>query len=100
VLVFGSENSALNRSEGKENETSEICFLRRVSGYRLMNYVCKTIRNALQTYALEERIEGYKNKCLNHIISYQCNLRDRPNMLRIANRKDKDMLDGREMLGR
>lgn len=46
VLVFGSENSSLNRSERREIETAEICFPTRVSGYALTDHVhSATVRN-------------------------------------------------------
>jgi hypothetical protein len=41
----------------------------RVSGFTLTDYVRKaTIRNALQIYALQERIEGYNKKWHNRTL--------------------------------
>jgi hypothetical protein len=46
VLVYGIENLVLNRCERRKIETTEISFLRRVSGHT-DNMI---IRNALQIY--------------------------------------------------
>jgi hypothetical protein len=63
VLMYGSENWALNSSERRKIETVEIHFIRRISGYALTDHVYSmTICSALQIYALEERIQDYKNK--------------------------------------
>jgi hypothetical protein len=35
VLIYGSENWALNRSDRRETEIAEMCFLRHVSWYAL-----------------------------------------------------------------
>jgi hypothetical protein len=72
MLVFGSENSTLNVSERRETETAEICFSTHVSGYALTDHVRNTIRNALQIYALEERIQGHKTSAM--VASYKCTL--------------------------
>jgi hypothetical protein len=50
VLLYGSENLALSRSEGRKIETAEMRFLRRNT----------TIHNVFVVYALEERIQDYK----------------------------------------
>jgi hypothetical protein len=93
VLVFGSENSSLNRSERREIETAEICFPTRVSGYALTDHVRKTICNVLQTYATITSVT---------FASYECILQEKHKNLRIINRKDKEMLvnveDGRVVL--
>jgi hypothetical protein len=45
--------------------------LRPVSGYGITDHVRNTtIRNALQTYAFEERIQVYKHKWHNHILRF------------------------------
>jgi hypothetical protein len=55
--VYGWENCALSRSEKRKIERGEMRFLRRVSGCRLADHVRNTtIQNALQIYALKERI--------------------------------------------
>jgi hypothetical protein len=57
MRVYRWVNWALSRSEKRKIETGEMRFLRRVSGCALTDYVRNTtIRNALQIYALEERI--------------------------------------------
>jgi hypothetical protein len=49
MLLYGSENRAVSRSERRRIETPEMRFLRRVSGYTLRNRVRNmTIRNAVQ----------------------------------------------------
>jgi hypothetical protein len=61
VLMCGSENWALSRSERREIETAQMSFLRRVSGYVLTDLLrSMIIRNALQVYALEGTIKEYK----------------------------------------
>jgi hypothetical protein len=68
MLVYGSENWALNRSEGRVPGTAEMRFLRRVSGYQFTDHARNTtIHNALQIHASEERIRDYNNKWHNHI---------------------------------
>jgi hypothetical protein len=63
MLRYGSENWAPNRSEGKKTETSEMRCLRRAAGYMFTDHVRSTaIRNTLQIYALEGRIQDYKNR--------------------------------------
>lgn len=55
--MYGSENWALSRCAGRELETVEMRYLRRVSGYTFTDHVRNpTIRNALQIHALEARI--------------------------------------------
>jgi hypothetical protein len=60
MLIYGSENWAQNRSERKKAEAAEMRFLRRVPGYTLTDHTA--IRNALQVYASEQRIQDCKNK--------------------------------------
>jgi hypothetical protein len=53
MLMYGSENWALNRFERRKIETAEMCFLMHVSGYTVIDHVCSTSRcNALPTYML------------------------------------------------
>jgi hypothetical protein len=60
MLIYGSEDWALNRSERK-TEIAKMHFLRRVSGYTLTDQVCNmTVQNALQIYTLEEGLQAYK----------------------------------------
>jgi hypothetical protein len=63
------ETWARNRSERKKTETAEMPFLRLISGYKIRGHVRNTtIHNALQIYALGERIQDYKRKWHNHIL--------------------------------
>jgi hypothetical protein len=56
--MYGSEDWALNKSERRKIEIAEIRFLRRVSGHTHEDHVCSaTLRNILQIYALEGRIQ-------------------------------------------
>jgi hypothetical protein len=56
MLMYGTENWALNRSERKKIETAGMRFVRHLSGYTLTNHArSTTISNALKIYALEER---------------------------------------------
>jgi hypothetical protein len=64
--MYGSENWAMNRSEGSGFETAEMRFLRRLYEYTLTDHVRNTtIRTA---YDLEERIQDYRNTWHNHIL--------------------------------
>jgi hypothetical protein len=56
MLMYGSENWALNRSERRKIERAQMRFIRRVSGYT----VTDRVRNAFQINSLEERIQDYK----------------------------------------
>lgn len=80
MLMYGGENCAINRSERRKGGTAEMCFLRRVSVYALADHVCSTtIQNALQIYALEERIQACRNKWHNYILrvdSFETNLKE------------------------
>jgi hypothetical protein len=42
VLIYGSENWALNRSEIRKIKTAEMRFIRYVSGFTLADHVCNT----------------------------------------------------------
>jgi hypothetical protein len=70
MVVYGHDNWALNRSERREIETAEMGTLKWcVSGYTLTDNVCyTTIRSSLQVYALEDRIQVYRNKRRKHIL--------------------------------
>jgi hypothetical protein len=60
----------LRKKDVRIIETSQVSFLRLVSGYTTCtDYVRNMIiHNALQMYALEERIQDCKNKWYNHIL--------------------------------
>jgi hypothetical protein len=61
--MYGSENLTLNRSERRGIETTEMRFLDEVSEYTLTDHARNTtIHNTLQVYAVEERVQDYKNK--------------------------------------
>jgi hypothetical protein len=67
--MHGSENWALNRSGSMKIETAEMRFSKRASGYTLTYHVHNAaIRNTFQIYALEKRIQDYKNMWHNHIL--------------------------------
>lgn len=53
MLMYGSENWALKRSERMENETGDMPFL---SCHWIYTYRPMTVHNGLQIYVLEERI--------------------------------------------
>jgi hypothetical protein len=68
MLMYGSENCALNGSERRRTETAEMRFLRRVSGCTLTDRVrSRAIRNAPQIRGLEERIQDYCRACGDYI---------------------------------
>jgi hypothetical protein len=68
--MYGGENMALNGTERRKTENSRIALFKAcVSGYVLTDLVRNTtVRNALQIYPLEERIQDYKSKWYNHIL--------------------------------
>jgi hypothetical protein len=93
VLTHGSENWTLNKCERIKNETTEICFMRIVSGYNYTDDVrSKTMRISLQIYASEEGNQDYRNKWRNR------NLRMDPSKL--TNQTGEEMLDDQEEDGR
>jgi hypothetical protein len=93
MLTYGSENWVLNRSESREIETAEMCFLRCVSGYTFTDQVRNmTMRYALQMYALEERVQGSRSKWHNHVLRIDASRLD----LKVKNYQP----DGRSNIGR
>jgi hypothetical protein len=95
----GSKTWALNRSESKKTEAAEMRFLRRVSGHTLTDHVLNTtMRNALQMYALEERVQGSRSKWRNHFLRMDCSGLTQEVKNYQPNRED--MLDDREDNGR
>jgi hypothetical protein len=56
MLMYGSENWDLNRSERRKTETTEMYFLRHVSGCTLADHT----HSKLQICALEARLQDYK----------------------------------------
>jgi hypothetical protein len=51
MLMYGSENLALNRSELRKTDTAEMRFLRHISGYTSTDHVRNTtVLNTLQIY--------------------------------------------------
>jgi hypothetical protein len=55
MLMYGSENWALNRSERRKIEKEKMHFLRAISGCTLTDHVrITTTCNALQIYAIKE----------------------------------------------
>jgi hypothetical protein len=100
ILVYGIENWVLNKSERRTIETPEISFIRHISGYAFTDRVRNTaVSNALQMYALEERIADYKNKWHNHILRMDFS-RFNSKRLRITNQMDEDMLHDKEEEGK
>lgn len=68
MLMYGSENWALNRSDVRKVETSEMKFLRRVAGLTLRDQVSNNeIRQTLGIYDLKEKIYTNKINWYNHI---------------------------------
>jgi hypothetical protein len=68
MLMYGSKNCALHRSERRKTGAAEMCFIRHVPGCSLANRVrSKTIRDASEICALEERFRNYNNNLTNHI---------------------------------
>ena len=68
MVMYGSENWALNRSERRRIETNEMKFLRRVAGLNLLVQVSNNdIRNSLEIFNLNERIIDNKERWHAHI---------------------------------
>ena len=68
MVMYGSENWALNRSERRRIETNEMKFLRRVAGLNLLDQVSNNdIRNSLEIFNLNERIIDNKERWHAHI---------------------------------
>ncbi|PSN57227.1 hypothetical protein C0J52_05026 [Blattella germanica] len=68
MVMYGSENWVLNRSERRRIETNEMKFLRRVAGLNLLDQVNNNyIRNSLEIFNLNERIIENKERCHAHI---------------------------------
>jgi hypothetical protein len=61
MLTYRSENWTLNRSERMKIETAEMRFLRHELIVHIRNMIIR-VRNAIQTYALKERIQNYYSK--------------------------------------
>jgi hypothetical protein len=60
--MYGSESWTLNRSERRKIESAKMRFLRRVSGYTHTDHIPNTtIRDSVQPYSLEERIQDHRN---------------------------------------
>jgi hypothetical protein len=64
VLMYGSENWALNSSERSKIEIINALFKVYLWIYTNRQVHNMTMCNALQIYSLEERIQDYKNKWL------------------------------------
>jgi hypothetical protein len=93
MIVFGSENSALNRYDRRKIETAEMHFSRRVAGFKLADHVRNTtIRYALPMYALEEIVQDYKNKRRNRITRKAFSRQTQ----KIKNQADEETLDDLE----
>jgi hypothetical protein len=56
VLVYGSENLALHKSESREIKTAEMRFLGEVPDYTLTDHARNTIHNALWICPVGERV--------------------------------------------
>lgn len=68
LLLYGSENWVLNRSVKRKIETSEMQFLRRISGYTLQDHIYNMqIREELNVYKLEDKINNMKWQWYQHI---------------------------------
>lgn len=69
VLMYGSENWALTRSERRRIEAAEMRFLRSVAGYTLLDQKRSTdIRTELEIFNLNDRLTSQKKNWKEHIL--------------------------------
>jgi hypothetical protein len=96
VAIYGSEDLALNRSEGKI-ETAKMCFLSHVSGYTMYHYKPYMQLDNMQfltCVCFRRKTLGYKNKWHNHFLRMN-SLRLARRILDITNWTNEEMLDDR-----
>jgi hypothetical protein len=68
VLLYGSENWALNRADKKRIEMAEMKFLRKVAGHTLQDEISNlTIRNELQVFSIGGVIANQKQNWHEHL---------------------------------
>jgi hypothetical protein len=67
VLMYGSENWSLNRSDKRKIEAAEMRFLRPMAGYTLLDKKSSDIREQLDIFNINDKLTQYEINWREHI---------------------------------